>query len=135
LLSDGLLSLVGPDYLIVGQDCLTLVIEDPLHSGLLDCIHKVLVSISDDPLHGLDHLLLQVVQPHLNVEPRAHSVYQFNDLSFRTNQTLDCCWSLLLDVQCAHALKELADVLLDDVHAVGVGKYLHQFIVGNKIKP
>ena len=47
LLFDGLLRLIGPYDLVVGHDGLTLVVEDPLHSGLLDSVDEVFVAVSD----------------------------------------------------------------------------------------
>ena len=54
------------------------MVKDPLHSSLLHCVDEVFVAVTDDPLHCLDHLLLQVVEPHLDVEPCADSIDQFD---------------------------------------------------------
>lgn len=99
------LGLVGPDYLIVSEDCLALVVEDPLHSSLLHCVDEVFVAVAYDPLHGLDHLLLQVIQPHLDVEPCADSIDQLDRFPFRTDDPLYCGGSLFLYVQSAYSLE------------------------------
>jgi len=62
--------------LVVGHDDLTLVVENPLHAGLLHSIDEILVAISHQSLHGVDHLLLEVAQPHLNVGLGVDSIYQ-----------------------------------------------------------
>ena len=97
------------------------MVEDPLHSCLLHCIHEILIAISDHPLHRLNHLLLQVVQPHFDIETRAHSIHQLHYLALGTHKTLYSRRSLLFDVEASYTLEELADVLLHYVHAIGVG--------------
>ena len=66
--------LVGPDNLVVSEYSLAFVVEDPLHSCFLDGVDEIFVSVTHYPLHSLDHFLLQVVEPHFDVEPCADSV-------------------------------------------------------------
>jgi hypothetical protein len=121
LFSDGFLGLVGPNDLVICQDGLTLVVQDPLYSGLLDCIHEVFVSVSDYAFHGFDHLFLKISQPHFNVEPGADPIDQLDDFPLCTDQPFYGGGSFLFDMKRADSLKQFADMFLYDMHVVGVG--------------
>ena len=121
LLFNGLLRLVGPYDLVVCENSLTLMIQNPLNSSFLDCIYKVFVTVSYYSFHCFNHLLLEIVKPHFDIEARAHSVYQFYNLTFWTYQSFNRSGCLFLNVQRAYTLEKFIDVFLDYVHVVGVG--------------
>lgn len=131
----GFLGLAGPDDLIVSQNCLTLVVENPLNSSLLNCIHKVLIALSDNSFESLYHFSLEINQPYFYVEPSADGRRQLYLFFFRTEQSLNRSGSHWIDKQRTNSFEELAYVLLNDDHIVGIGKNLHQLVVADKVKP
>jgi hypothetical protein len=83
------LSYIAPDYLVAGVDDLALVVEHPLSSGLLHAVHVIPVPIPYYTFDGLNHFLLHVHQPNLNIEPHTDGVDELDDLFLGTDHAID----------------------------------------------
>lgn len=134
LLTDGFLSLICPDYLVICQNSLTFMVQNPLNSGFLDCVYEVFVTVTNYSFHRLDHFFLKVVQPHLYVEPCTDSIYKLNVFSLRADKSLNCGWSFFFYVDHPNSLEKFVDVLLYYAHIVGIGQDLYKLVVGNEVK-